>query len=121
MSLASSPVFSQGVHSKRSGLVFIGGQNGTDSDGTLLEGFAAQTAQAYRNLLAVLTEAGCAQEDVVKLNIFIVGDLDVREGLGAAQEVWGNHATAVTVLRVHGLARPDALDEIDAIAEDAAH
>lgn len=88
-SLAVSPVFSQGVHSTRSGLVFIGGQNGTDGEGALLDGFAAQTAQAYRNLLAVRAEAGCTQEDVVKLNIFVVGDLDVREGLGVAQEVWG--------------------------------
>ncbi len=115
--LASSRVSSQGVRSTDAGLLFVGGQNGSTRDGDLLEGFAEQTAQAYRNVLAVLAEAGCTQEDVMKLNIFIVGDLDVREGLAAAQGVWGQHPTAVTVLRVYGLARPDALVEIDAVAE----
>lgn len=61
--LTGSPVFSQGVLSTRTGLVYVGGQNGTDSAGTLREGFAAQTEQAYRNVLAVLEAAGCSTED----------------------------------------------------------
>ncbi len=37
-------------------------------------------------------------------------------GSEASAAVWGNHPTAITVLRVAAIARPDALVEIDAIA-----
>jgi enamine deaminase RidA (YjgF/YER057c/UK114 family) len=115
--LATSPVFSQGVASSRAGLLFVGGQNGHDATGVMAEGFAAQTEQAYRNVLAVLTAAGCSTTDVLKLTIYIRGDEDVVDGLEAAQRVWGSDPTAISVLRVHGLARPDALVEIEAVAE----
>ncbi len=115
--LPHSPVFSQAVASSRAGLLFVGGQNGVGADGVLLDGFAAQTEQAFRNLVTVLAAAGCTPRDVVKLNIVIVGDEDVRTGLGAAQAVWGGAPTAVSVLRVAGLAVSGALIEVDAIAE----
>lgn len=35
----------------------------------------------------------------------------------AAAQVWGQHPTAVTVLQVAGLARPDCLVEIEALAQ----
>lgn len=115
--LASSAVFSQGVLSTRAGVLYVGGQNGNDATGAMAEGFATQTEQAYRNVLAVLDAAGCSTDDVLKLTIYVKGDEDVIEGLAAAQRVWGDHPTAITVLRVHGLARPDALVEIEAVAE----
>lgn len=115
--LALSPVFSHGALSTQAGVLYVGGQNGNDSSGAMAEGFAAQTEQAYRNVLAVLDAAGCSTGDVLKLTIYIKGDEDVAEGLAAAQRVWGNQPTAITVLRVHGLARPDALVEIEAVAE----
>lgn len=115
--LAASPVFSQGVVSSSAGLLFVGGQNGHDAEGIMAEGFAAQTEQAYRNLLAVLAAAGCGPADVVKVTIALKGDVDAATGLEAAQRVWGSHPTAITVLRVHGLARPDALVEVEAVAE----
>ncbi|WP_166983184.1 RidA family protein [Paramicrobacterium fandaimingii] len=34
--------------------LYVGGQNGTDGDGVLLEGLGAQTEQALRNVLAML-------------------------------------------------------------------
>lgn len=115
--LVSSPAFSQGVLSPRLGLVFVGGQNGTDASGTMREGYGAQTEQAFRNLIRVLGEGGCSPRDVLKLTIYVVGDEEVAPGLAAARTVWGDEPTAVSVLRVHGLARPDALVEIDAVAE----
>jgi hypothetical protein len=38
-------------------------------------------------------------------------------GFSASQEVWGQHPTAITVLQVAALGRPEALVEIDAIAQ----
>lgn len=112
----SNPAFTQGVIAPAGRTLYIGGQDGTDSTGTLLDGFEAQTAQAMRNLLAVLDAAGTGPEHVVKLGIYLVDGVDVRTGFAASQSVWGGHRTAVTVLTVAGLARSGALVEIDAVA-----
>ena len=101
---------------KASRMLYIGGQDGVTAEGKLADGFAAQTEQAYKNLLEVLKAAGATQENVVKLTIYIVQGQDIREGFAAAQKAWGMHATAVSVAFVSGLALPGALVEIEAIA-----
>jgi enamine deaminase RidA (YjgF/YER057c/UK114 family) len=114
----SNPAFSQGtVIPPGSSIVIVGGQNGVGPDGNVAgDSLAAQTEQAYRNLLAALADAGATQADVAKLTINLVEGVDVAEGFAAAQEVWGDHPTAVTVQFVRALARPDCLVEVDAIA-----
>jgi enamine deaminase RidA (YjgF/YER057c/UK114 family) len=114
--LHTSPVYSQGVLTEGGRTLYVGGQNGTDANGALVGGIAAQTEQAFRNVLAVLAAVGAGPEHVVKLTIHLTADADLGAGFAAAQTVWGDHPTAITVLRVAGLARPEALVEIDAIA-----
>lgn len=111
-----SPVFAPATITPAGSLVFVGGQNGTDSEGKISENFADQTRQAMRNVLAALDAAGTGPEHVAKLTIYLVSGADIRAGYAASNEVWGNHRTAITVAVVAGLARPDALVEIDAIA-----
>jgi enamine deaminase RidA (YjgF/YER057c/UK114 family) len=101
--------------------VYVGGQNGVDSEGRMADGLAGQTRQAMRNLLAVLDAAGTGPQHVVKLTIYLVAGADLRAGYAASAEVWGDHRTAITVLLVAGLARPDALVEVDAIAAIPQH
>jgi enamine deaminase RidA (YjgF/YER057c/UK114 family) len=119
-----NPAFSQAVTiSGMAKLVYVGGQNGVDASGAVVgDDLASQTEQALRNVLSVLAAVGATQENVVKLNIHIVQGQDVRAGFGAAQKVWGQHATAITVLMVSALGVPGALVEIDAVAavEDSA-
>ena len=67
-------------------------------------------------MLSVLSAAGASPEHVAKLTIHLADSADAREAFGATPEAWGPHPTAITVLRVAGFARPDALVEIDAIA-----
>ena len=114
--LHASPAFSQGVVAEGGRTVYVGGQNGTDADGVIAGGIAEQTAQALRNVLAVLDAAGAGPEHVARLTIHLHADADLHAGFAASREVWGDRPTAVTVLRVAGLARPDALVEIDATA-----
>jgi enamine deaminase RidA (YjgF/YER057c/UK114 family) len=118
-SLHRNPAFSQGVRIDPPGsLVVVGGQNGTDGTGAIVPGgLRAQSAQALRNVLAVLAEAGCTQEHVARLTINLVAPADIAEGFAAAQEVWGPYPTAITVLQVAALGRPDVLVEIDALAQ----
>ena len=113
--LHRSPAFAQGMIAPAGPLLFVGGQNGTDASGQLLEGLGPQTEQALRNVLAVLAEAGSGPEHVVKLNIHLAPGIDPADGYAATGSVWGDRRTAVTVLVV-APARPGALDEIDAIA-----
>jgi 2-iminobutanoate/2-iminopropanoate deaminase len=50
----SSPAFAQGMIAPAGATLYVGGQNGTDATGTLLDGLHAQTEQALRNVMAVL-------------------------------------------------------------------
>jgi 2-iminobutanoate/2-iminopropanoate deaminase len=115
--LHTNPAFSQGVRIDGGNLVVVGGQNGTDSIGDVLSNdLGEQTTQAFRNVLAVLAEAGADQRHVARLNIYLQAGGDVTAGYQAAAEVWGQHPTAITVLQVSAFARPDVLVEIDALA-----
>lgn len=116
--LHRNPAFSQGVLAVNPGkLLVIGGQNGVDASGQLVsDDFGAQTEQALRNLLDVLKAAGAAQENVIKLTIFMAAGQSIQAGFQASRNVWGNHATAISVLIVAGLGRPGALVEIEALA-----
>ena len=113
--LHHSPAFAQGMIIAAGPTLFVGGQNGTDSEGALLEGLQAQTEQALRNVLAVLAEAGSGPEYVAKLTIYLDPSIDPGAAYAATRSVWGDHRSAVTVLGV-APARPGALVEIEAVA-----
>jgi enamine deaminase RidA (YjgF/YER057c/UK114 family) len=116
--LHRNPAFSQGVVIEPgSRLVIVGGQNGVDATGAVVgPGLGEQTVQALRNVLSVLHEVGATQEDVARLTIHLVAGSDAMAAFEASREVWGPHATAVTVLMVASLGRPECLVEIDALA-----
>jgi len=114
--LHTSPVFSQGVLADAGRTLYVGGQNGTDATGAITGDIAEQTVQAFRNVLAVLDATGAGPEHVAKLTIYVHVDADLGAGFAASGDSWGDQPTAITVLRVAGLARPEALVEIDAIA-----
>jgi enamine deaminase RidA (YjgF/YER057c/UK114 family) len=114
--LHTNPAFSQATLAEGGRTLYIGGQNGTDSAGAISGDFAAQTRQAYRNVLAILSEVGADQSAVVKLTIYLVAGQSIADGFAASVEVWGLYPTALTVVEVAGLGRPEALVEIDAVA-----
>lgn len=115
--LYESPAFSQGVVAEGGKTIYVGGQDGILPDGTLAgDDLASQTEQAYKNVIEVLKAAGASQGDVAKLTICVVKGQNIQNGFAAAQKVWGNFPTAVTVLVVDSLAVPGALVEVEAIA-----
>jgi len=116
--MAKNPAFSQAVVvTGAQKLIFVGGQNGVQADGTMAGStMREQSKQALGNVITALEAAGASRENVTRLGIYMVQGQDVREGFAAAQEVWGMHATAITGFCVAGLARPDALVEIEATA-----
>ncbi|WP_051163374.1 RidA family protein [Nocardia brevicatena] len=113
----SSPAFSEGTAIEgATRLVMVGGQNGTDADGRISGDLAAQTVQALRNVLSVLALGAATADDVLKLTVYLTADADPSTAFRAASEVWGSRRTAVTVLKVAGFARHEALVEIEAFA-----
>ena len=110
----SNPAFAQGMLVPAGPLLFIGGQNGVDADGNLLDGLGPQTEQALRNVLAVLAAAGAGPEHVAKMTIYLAVDVDPNDAYAASAKVW-TARTAVTVLSVTP-GRAGALVEIEAVA-----
>ncbi len=115
--LHKNPAFSQAVMTEGGKTLYIGGQNGILPDGSMAGSTpAAQTEQAYKNILEILKSVGASQENVVKQTIYVVKGQDIREGFAAAQKAWGNFPTAISFIFVEKLGVPNALVEIDAIA-----
>lgn len=98
--MVRSPAFAQGMVLPPGPTLYVGGQNGLDADGTLLDGLGPQTEQALRNVLAVLAEAGTDADHVAILRIFLTAGVDPTAAFEASAAVWGRRRTAVTVVSV---------------------
>ena len=100
--------------------VHVGGQNAVDGSGNIVgEGdVAAQTEQVLANLRAALAAGGAKPEHVVKWNLFLVEGVSLQDGFSAFQRAWEQPPSppAITAAFVAGLANPDFLVEMDAIA-----
>ena len=102
------------------GMVFVAGQVGWDAQGRFAEGFVPQCAQALRNVLAVLAEAGAGPEHIARMTWYVTDIAAFRAAgkpLGAAwRDAMGRHYPAMAVVGVSALVEPDALVEIEATA-----
>ena len=99
-------------------LLFVSGLVGVDGHGALVGGddVAAQARQVFANMRAVLDEAGCRFEDVVKVTVYLT-DVDDRPKINPVrQEVFGDTRPASTLVEVSRLAVPGAKVEIEAVA-----
>jgi enamine deaminase RidA (YjgF/YER057c/UK114 family) len=120
-SLVRNPAFTQAVVVEAPAkTIYIGGQNAVGPQGEVVgETLAEQTRQALRNVQTALAAAGASLRDVVRWTVAVVEGQPIRDGLAAFREVWGENAgdpPAISVLIVSGLAAPQFLIEIDAIA-----
>jgi enamine deaminase RidA (YjgF/YER057c/UK114 family) len=115
-----NPVFSQAVAVEGNArTIYVGGQNAVDADGRVvgIGDLAAQTERTLENLTTVLAAAGARLQDVVKWTIFAVQGQDPRPAVGVFQRVWGDTPPpAISVIAVAGLAHPDFLVEVEAVA-----
>jgi enamine deaminase RidA (YjgF/YER057c/UK114 family) len=106
-------------------MLYVAAQVALDSAGGLVGpgDLSAQTAQAFRNLSAVLKGAGASPSDVVRLTIYVVNydpqDLQTIRDAGGAY-CSGRDAPVATVLGVQALSRPGLLIAIEATAVGSA-
>jgi enamine deaminase RidA (YjgF/YER057c/UK114 family) len=101
-------------------IAIVGGQNAVDKDGKLVgkDDLAKQTEQALKNLVTCLEAVNASVADLIQVKIYILAGQDLRVGFGAWTKVWGERADPPTVtgVFVSGLANPDYLIEIEAMA-----
>ena len=75
---------------RSNGFLFISGQVGSTEDGTPEPDLQNQVRQAFINLNAILSEAGCSFEDVVDTTIFMVDPHAKFETIWeVAADYWG--------------------------------
>jgi enamine deaminase RidA (YjgF/YER057c/UK114 family) len=117
----TNPAFSQAVVVEGAArTIYVGGQNAVDAEGKIVGAgdLGAQTEQALKNLEIVLSAAGAGRDDVVKWTILVAQGQDLNAGFAAFQRVWGlpPRPPIITFAFVAGLANPDFLVEIEAMA-----
>jgi enamine deaminase RidA (YjgF/YER057c/UK114 family) len=98
-------------------LVVTSGQVGITADGTVADGWEAQTRQTFVNLGIALAAAGATWADVVKLTYFVVSTDElplIRSVRDKFVDV--ERPPASSLVQVAGLFRPDLLIEVEATA-----
>ena len=105
----------------RGTLIFVGGQIGWNAEQQFeSDDFIAQTAQALRNIAAVLKEGGAAPEHMVRMTWYVTDrDEYVRRlsELGPVyREVMGRNFPAMTCVQVAALVEAQAKIEIEVTA-----
>ena len=99
-------------------LVFCAGQVAADADGKVLppDSFEAQAKMVMKNLKSALAAGGAKLSDVTKITIYICNPHDVPKARGILQSYFGAHPPGSTLCVLRGLANPNFLLEIEAIA-----
>ena len=109
------------VNDRTGRTIHVSGQVGIDERGQVVGpgDLSAQTEQAFHNLSLALAAAGATFQDVVKMNLYVVGLKPEHVPLiraVRARYVSAEHPPASTLVGVSGLVGPDWLIEIDVTA-----
>ena len=94
----------------------ISGQVGVDASGKVLDGAEAQIEQIWKNLLGCLKAAGMGPHDLVKITVLLTRAEDIPVSRAIRQRMLQGAEPASTLMIVSGLASPNLLAEIEAIA-----
>jgi enamine deaminase RidA (YjgF/YER057c/UK114 family) len=118
--LHTNPAYTQAiVVTGAARTVYIGGQNAVNEAGEIVgDDIGAQTRQVLHNIEVALEAAGAQWEHVIKMQLLLVQGQPLIPGFEVWQEVWGKRPNPplITAAIVAGLAHPQFLVEIDAMA-----
>jgi 2-iminobutanoate/2-iminopropanoate deaminase len=78
----------------------------------------AQSEHVYRNIQAILEEAGMGFENVVKMTAYLVDRDDAAGWRASRLGIMGDACPAHTLVYISGLANPDFRVEVEAIAAE---
>ncbi len=112
--------YSNGV-AARGRMIFTGGMIGWNAAAEFeTDDFTGQTAQALRNIVAVLAEAGAGPEHIVRLTWYVTDKAEYLASLRdlgrAYKDIIGRHYPAMALVQVVALVEDRAKVEIEATA-----
>ena len=94
----------------------VSGQVGVQPDGSVPAEPGAQMEQAWRNVLDVVKAAGMGPQDLVKVTAYLTRPEDTALFREVRDTLLDGARPASTLIIVVGLAHPDWLVEIEAVA-----
>ncbi|HEY2186356.1 MAG TPA: RidA family protein [Xanthobacteraceae bacterium] len=97
-------------------LLYISGEVGVLPDGTVPEGIEAQAEACWRNLTAILADAGMGVADLVKITTYLVRPEDAAAAGAARARHFGDARPGSATIIVKALVAPEWLIEIEAVA-----
>jgi 2-iminobutanoate/2-iminopropanoate deaminase len=97
-------------------MLFVSGQVGVRSDGSVADGIGEQTRVALHNLQAVLAAAEMDMSDIVKSTIYLTDESLFGGFAEAGAPIVSSPPPATTLVYVKALASPALLVEIEAVA-----
>jgi len=97
----------------------LSGQIAIAPDGTVPDGIDAQARLVFENIKNILAAGDMALEDLVRLNIYIVNPDNMAGFRTVRTEYVGNIKCGSTMIVIAGLAKPEFLIEIEAMAAKA--
>ncbi len=119
--LVKNPAFSQIITTQGNGkTIYIGGQDAVNEKREIVGkgDISKQTEHVMKNLQFALSTCGATFDNLVKLSIFVVQGQNLYSAFQSSQKylIHLKNPPVISVLIVAGLANPDFLVEIDAIA-----
>jgi 2-iminobutanoate/2-iminopropanoate deaminase len=97
-------------------ILFCSGQLGIATDDKVPAGVEEQAELCFRNIGAVLADAGLRFADIVRVNAFVTGREHLQGYMRVRDRYIGDPPPASTLMIVSGFARPEFLVEVEAIA-----
>ncbi len=97
----------------------LSGQIAIAPDGSVPNGIEAQARLVFENIKNILASGDMSMSDLVRLNIYIVNPDDMPGFRTVRNEYVGDIQCASTMIVVAGLAKPEFLLEIEAMAAKA--
>lgn len=98
----------------------ISGQIGTAPDGSVPPDIEGQVENCWKNILAILADAGMGVEDIVKVSAFVTKTDYIVPYREARKRIVGEARPASTLVVVSSLVRPEWLCEVEAVAAKVA-
>ena len=97
-------------------LVLCSGQVAITVDDQIPEDAGAQAELCFRNIEAILAEAGLGLGDIVRINAYVTDRAHLRPYMDVRDRLFSSPAPASTLMIVSGFARPEFKVEVEAIA-----
>ena len=97
-------------------LVLCSGQLGIGPDDAVPEDAGAQAELCFKNIAAILNEAGLTLNDIVRINAFVTDRAHLQAYMDVRNRLFSDPAPASTLMIVSGFARPEFKVEVEVIA-----